>query len=409
MSKLLTMMMKKRKEVFSNVLDYDKTMFLCHFENNLNNLGNHSFIFADGAYNYNSDAKFGNYSVANYRNGMVWYSDYIGNYNKTLECWIKPISEQYYFCMKLADNSWISQTGFELQNNDWTLFDNANTKNFNAPAVFKTNDWNHIALTFSDVDANNYITMTLWINGELCNEFKIVNHIDIARFAVIGNNDNNTNSCLIDELVLFNYVRYTRPFELQTQAYRFDAEVVGNPTITDDYILTNTTTNDYLRFKPESSNQKSWKFTTKFRINNLSTSAGYIFTPQPDRYGLRFAYNKDNVGVNGFSCLIGRNNNWQNQSPSSYYQIKNVYYNAGEWWWVTIEYNQTEAKLYVNYSLDGNSYTNILNIPLSNNNYFNDISYQEICRGNNNNEINIDLKEVKYYIDGQLVFSAVNL
>lgn len=184
-----------------------------------------------------------------------------------------------------------------------------------------------------------------------------------------------------------------------------NCDIIGNPIIDNDFIVTNTTINDYLAFKPETTNLKSWKFTTKFKINNLSTSVGYIFTPQPDRHGLRFVYNKDNVGVNSFNVLVGYNDVWQNQNNGA---IKNVYYNVGEWWWTIIEYNATEEKLYVNYSLNGNSYTNILTVSLSNNNYFSGLTYQEICRGNNNNnELNIDLKEVKYYIDNQLSFSAV--
>lgn len=223
MSELLVMMMKNKanKEIFSNVLDYDKTMFLCHFEQNLNNLGSDTMLnFADGGYNYNSDAKFGNYSVANYRYGMTWWQNNQFGYNKTLECWIKPISENFHFSTGVANNSWGHRSGFEISNG-WRLYGNG-TKEFTTPEIFKMNDWNHIALTYSEPYYNNdtlVVTMTLWVNGEFCNDFQIPYYTDIARFVVIGNVDNNTNSCLIDELVVHNYVRYTKNFEVQNQSY----------------------------------------------------------------------------------------------------------------------------------------------------------------------------------------------
>lgn len=234
----LMMKNKSNKEIFSNVLDYDKTMFLCHFENNLNNWGNHSFIFADGQYDYNSDAKFGNYSVANTRNGMVWWNNNITNENKTLECWMKILSEEeYYFCLALANNSWGSQCGVEIKNydNGCCLYDNANIEYFNLPNNFKQNDWNHIAITYSSI-VNNYITMTLWINGEFCKSMQIYSHTDVARFKAVGMYNQQRCSCLIDELVLLNYVRYTKNFEVQHKSY-----VIGFEYYEVDYIETTGT------------------------------------------------------------------------------------------------------------------------------------------------------------------------
>lgn len=238
MSKLLAMMMKKNKEIFSNILDYDKTMFLCHFEQNLNNLGSDTQLyFADGGYSYNSDAKFGNYSVANYRYGMVWYQNNQFGYNKTLECWIKPISENFYFLIDITNNSWGHQAGFEIYNG-WHLYGNG-TKVFTAPEIFKMNDWNHIALTYSEPyysDGIQMVTMTLWVNGEFCNDFEILAYTDIARFRVVGNSDNHINSCLIDELVVHNYVRYIKNFEVQHKSY-----VIGYEYYEVDYIETTGT------------------------------------------------------------------------------------------------------------------------------------------------------------------------
>lgn len=184
--------------------------------------------------------------------------------------------------------------------------------------------------------------------------------------------------------------------------------IIGNPTITSDFIITYSNSNNKVEFKPQPTNFKSWRIITKFRINNLNTSAGYIITPSIDRQGLRFAYNKDNVGVNGFNVLVGYNNVWQNQDNGA---ISNVYYNVGEWWYFSIEYNATTTKLSIQKSLDNVSYTELKNISLENRNYFSNSNlYQYLSSGGtaNNNDFNIDLKETKYYIDGQLSFEAVS-
>lgn len=189
-----------------------------------------------------------------------------------------------------------------------------------------------------------------------------------------------------------------------------NAEIVGTPTISDDFILSDFDNNNYLKFNPATPTNAKCKFTCKFRVTDL-TKKGCIFMCTPDQKGFKFTYGEDGVGQYGFSCLFTDSNGtqWANSNGTSRYYISNVYTTANQWVWVTIEI-LTNTNFLVSLSTDGENYTQIkdgwtwYNTPPN----FSNLTYEQIGTGDSGNGIEIDLKEVKYYIDDVLSWEAVS-
>lgn len=191
-----------------------------------------------------------------------------------------------------------------------------------------------------------------------------------------------------------------------------NAEIVGTPTISDDWILSNFDSSNYLKFVPTTSNLTDFTFTTKFKVSDLSKE-GHIFQCVPDQSGINFGYATDGSGTNGLSVLVTDHSNtsyWGNAiNGTTGYRISNAYTVANQWMWIKIEVtNGQDIKVYS--STDGTTYTKIHDVTaIYGTGNFGQLQY-EIIGGNEaiSTGIEIDLKEVKMYVDGTLFWEAVS-
>lgn len=191
-----------------------------------------------------------------------------------------------------------------------------------------------------------------------------------------------------------------------------NAEIVGTPTISDDFILSNFDNSNYLKFNPANPYQKNWTITTKFRVADL-TKKGCLFMCSPDQKGIKLSYGDDGSGQSGMSLIItdSSGSSWWNLIGG--YTASNVYTTANQWLWVKVTFTidaqpPNQADLVLLTSTDGENYTEKLR-----NTYFNganlvNLSYEQVGTGDSNNTIEIDLKETKYYIDDVLSWEAVS-
>lgn len=193
-----------------------------------------------------------------------------------------------------------------------------------------------------------------------------------------------------------------------------NAEIVGTPTISDDFILSNFDDSNYLKFVPTSPNGKSYSFKTKFRVGDL-TKKGCLFMCQPDQSAFKLSYGEDGSGQSGMSVLLVNNDGtqWANVRNESDYRLANVYTVANQWLWAKVDViNQNNGIYNVSISTDGTNYTVIKEgtiFWLSNMGFdFPQLSYEQVGTGDSNNTIEIDLKETKYYIDDVLSWEAVS-
>lgn len=181
-------------------------------------------------------------------------------------------------------------------------------------------------------------------------------------------------------------------------------DIVGTPTISSDNILSNFNNSNYLyTLDLYTSINHNYKLTTKFRIADLTKNC-IIYGCEPDQSAIRLSYNSEG-GQGSFSLLIPDNYGagWVN---SSNFIIPNAYTVANQWMWATIIKEDNLIQLLV--STDGANYSKIYEYDAGV--YIS--SYikgkQVIGKGDNNNTSEIDLKEVKYYLNGQLSWEAVN-
>ena len=188
-----------------------------------------------------------------------------------------------------------------------------------------------------------------------------------------------------------------------------NAEIVGTPTISDDFILSNTDESNYLKFHPANPVGKKAVFTSKFRIADRNKTA-WIFMCSPDAKGVKVAYGDDGAGLpGGLSCLItdGSGNTWANSQGAYQYQMGYAYMAENQWMWIKFEIGIGYLKFYT--SIDGETWTEQKNVTisgLSNGANFQNLTYEQI--GGKNETLEIDLKETKYYIDDVLSWEAVS-
>lgn len=188
-----------------------------------------------------------------------------------------------------------------------------------------------------------------------------------------------------------------------------NAEIVGTPTISDDFILSNTDESNYLKFHPANPVGKKAVFTSKFRIADRYKTA-WIFMCSPDQKGAKVAYGDDGAGLpGGLSCLItdSLGSSWGNSQASYQYHMGYTYMAENQWMWIRFEFGIEYIKFYT--SIDGETWTEQKNVTisgLSNGANFQNLTYEQI--GGKNETLEIDLKETKYYIDDVLSWEAVS-
>ena len=181
-------------------------------------------------------------------------------------------------------------------------------------------------------------------------------------------------------------------------------DIVGTPTISSENILSNFNDSNYLyTLDLYTSINHNYKLTTKFRIADLTKNC-IIYGCDPDQSAIRLSYNSEG-GQGSFSLLIPNSSGtgWVN---SSNFIIPNAYTIANQWMWANIVKEENLIQLLV--STDGANYSKIYEYDAGV--YIS--SYikgkQVIGKGDNNNTAEIDLKEVKYYLDGQLSWGAIS-
>ena len=188
-----------------------------------------------------------------------------------------------------------------------------------------------------------------------------------------------------------------------------NAEIVGTPTISDDWILSNTDSSNYLKIHPANPVGKKALFTSKFRIADRS-SIGWIFMCSPDQTGIKVAYGDDSAGLpGGLSCLASNSSgsSWGNSQYLYQWAMDYSYMIENQWMWIKFEVGIGYLKFYT--SIDGETWTERKNIEttnLSNGANFQNLTYEQI--GGKNQTLEIDLKETKYYIDDVLSWEAVS-
>ena len=201
--------------------------------------------------------------------------------------------------------------------------------------------------------------------------------------------------------------------QIASSSGTLNAEIVGTPTISDDFILSNFDNSNYLKFNPANPSGDTFTFVTKFKVGDL-TKKGLLFMCQPDKTGLRISYGDDGSGQGGISFLLTdqTGNRWTNDNGQSRFLIFNVYTVANQWMWLKLfcDRNDNRSNMQVDISTDGETWTNVKmgyswnDLPTT----FPYLTYEQIGVGDSNNTIEIDLKEVKYYIDNVLSWEAVS-
>lgn len=194
-----------------------------------------------------------------------------------------------------------------------------------------------------------------------------------------------------------------------------NAEIVGTPTISDDFILSNFDSSNYLKFNPTSPNNNAFEIRVKFRIADL-TKKGCMFMCNPDQRGIKLTYGGDGAGQNGLSFLVtdSSGTSWGNTAEG--YQATNVYTVANQWMWVklgTLIDGNNNWYVYLEISTDGTNYTRIKQAFCFNGaGNFANLTYEQIGTNDGSmtapNSMEIDLKEVKFYINGTLSWEAVS-
>lgn len=194
-----------------------------------------------------------------------------------------------------------------------------------------------------------------------------------------------------------------------------NAEIVGTPTISDDFILSNFDNSNYLKFVPTSPNNNVFEIRVKFRIADL-TKKGCIFMCSPDQKGIKLTYGGDGAGQNGLSFLVtdGSGASWGNAAEG--YRATNVYTVANQWMWIklgTLIDENNNRFVYLEISTDGTNYTRIKQVFCFNGaGNFANLTYEQIGTNDGSmtapNSMEIDLKEVKFYINGTLSWEAVS-
>lgn len=189
-----------------------------------------------------------------------------------------------------------------------------------------------------------------------------------------------------------------------------NAEIVGTPTISDDWILSNFDNSNYLKFNPANPSGNTFTFITKFKVADL-TKKGLLFMCQPDQKGIKLSYGDDGVGQKGLSFLVTNSSgsSWANATSSDNYRVPNAYPVANQWLWVKCGIDTVRVRLFVEISSDGINYeakkSSLYQADFPS---FTSLSYEQVGAGDSNNTIEIDLKETKYYIDDVLSWEAVS-
>ena len=183
--------------------------------------------------------------------------------------------------------------------------------------------------------------------------------------------------------------------------------VVGNPTISDDFILSGCSENDYLVHPPIEPRKysavintsiASWKVKMKFRFAQLDSGGNGIITGYIDQQGFRIRTDSNNK----LNFLVAANGSWINAND---YETNVEYTTPNEWWWLEAGMD-SDGHLYINRSLDGENFTNVWKGSYAHSpGYYSWFYLQTI--GENSPHLEFDLKEYKFYIADILTYTGV--
>ena len=183
-----------------------------------------------------------------------------------------------------------------------------------------------------------------------------------------------------------------------------NAVIVGNPSITDDFIVNNFSSSDYLKFKFNSLYKNlgtSFKIRVKFKVDDLTITDQPIINCSPNNTGIRFSYNGDGAGQGCFSVLFSKGTQW---AYTSTYKTSQIYTEAGVWVWAEIGYIPSLNKYYLDFSYDGINYTNMWSTSINAAPNFDNLTYAIIGNGGS---VSIDLKELYVLHSDEITYHAV--
>lgn len=198
---------------------------------------------------------------------------------------------------------------------------------------------------------------------------------------------------------------------ISSGAKALNIAVVGNPTISDDFIVSGFTENDYLVYPQPTpktysvgivGSRATWKVKMKFRFTQL-VSGGNSITDSPiDQTNFRFSLN-DSHKIQFLVAWMG----WINSGSESDYNTDVEYTTPNEWWWIEAGYD-SDGYLYINRSLDGENFTNVWKTSGTYNvSSFSWIDNPQIIGFSSSTYLEFDLKEFKFYSNDLLTYTGV--
>lgn len=187
--------------------------------------------------------------------------------------------------------------------------------------------------------------------------------------------------------------------------------VVGNPTISDDFIVSGFSENDYLAYPQPNprlysvgivGDRATWKIKMKFRFTQLVSGGNSITDSPVDQTHFRFRLNDSHK----IQFLVSAGG-WINSGSESDYNTDVEYTTPNEWWWIEAGYD-SDGHLYINKSLDGENFSNVWKTSGTYNvSNFNWLTEPQIIGFSSSTYLEFDLKEFKFYSNDLLVYAGV--
>lgn len=193
-----------------------------------------------------------------------------------------------------------------------------------------------------------------------------------------------------------------------------NATVVGNPTISNDFIVSDLDNNNYLSFNLVNPNKKAWEICFKFKLSGIPVSgrnSNIIISSPSDQsaqiglivYVDHINYSTPTLRMNVQTDPVGT---WGGYTVFNFTNIQ--YTVANEWWWMKVGW--TGAQYYMSKSLDGENF----NTEAFSNSYNQTVFTQDIENigasgliSQGTNLVIVDMKEFEQTIEGVIVWQGV--
>lgn len=196
-----------------------------------------------------------------------------------------------------------------------------------------------------------------------------------------------------------------------------NATIIGNPTISDDFIVSGFNISNYLTFPLNDynlpNNTTYWELTTKIKIGDggLGISEQKIFDCATDQKNIRFGYNCDGAGY-GFGCLFAGETGWVNGGQ---HKASNTYSTANVWMYCKLGFaendypfsQETYPNYYLRLSTDSTNWNRVIYARVATKVDFSMIERIGYYGSNNISYLSIDMKETYLKVNNQIVWQGV--